>query len=86
MSSVGPLAQGGLAKAFGFAVGLGRVRASAAVFEAHLQASLVKVMGPIAAAIVGKQDAHANAVKQINSSALRRKAIVVSAFDRAGSG
>ena len=42
VSGVGPFAQGGLDEAFGFAVGLRRVGASAAVFEAHLATSLAK--------------------------------------------
>ena len=54
MSGVGPFAQGGLDEAFGFAVGLGRVRASATVFEAHLETGLTKEMGAIAAAVIGE--------------------------------
>ena len=40
VSGIGPFAQSGLDEAFGFAVGLGGVGASAAVFEAHLETSL----------------------------------------------
>ena len=54
VSGIGPFAQSGLDKAFGFAVGLRRVRASAAVFETHLATSLAKVMGAIAAAVIGE--------------------------------
>ena len=62
MSGIGPLAQSGLDEAFGFAVGLRRVRASAAVFEAHLQTSLAKLVGAIAAAVIGEQGADDDAV------------------------
>jgi hypothetical protein len=43
VSGIGPLAQSGLDEAFGFIVGLRRVMASPAMFEAHLQASLRKL-------------------------------------------
>src|ERR1700681_4694189 len=62
VSGIGPFAQSGLDEAFGFAVGLRRVRASAAVFEAHLQTSLAKVVGAIAAAVIGEQSADGDAV------------------------
>ena len=52
VGGVGPLSQSGLDEAFGFAVGLGGVRASAAMFEAHLETSLAKMVGAIAAAVV----------------------------------
>ena len=62
VSGVGPLAQSGLDEAFGFAIGLRRVRACAAVFEAHLQTSLAKLVGAIAAAVIGEQSADDDAV------------------------
>jgi len=61
VSGIGPLPQSGL-EAFGFAVGLRGVRASAAVFEAHLQTNLAKLMGAIAAAVIGKQSTNDDAV------------------------
>ena len=62
VSGVGPLAQGGLDEAFGFAVGLRRVRASAAVFEAHVKTSATKLVGAIAAAVIGEQGANGDAM------------------------
>jgi hypothetical protein len=62
VSSVGPFAQGGLDEAFSFAVGLRRVRASTAVFEAHFETSLAKLVGAIAAAVIGEQRADEDAV------------------------
>ena len=62
VSGIGPFAQSGLDEAFGFAVGLRRVRTSAAVFEAHLQTSLAKLVGAIAAAVIGEQSADEDAV------------------------
>src|SRR5271170_177833 len=62
VSGVGPLAQGGLDEALGFAVGLRGVGASAVVFEAHLAASATELMGAIAAAIIGEQGANGDAV------------------------
>ena len=65
---VGPLAQSGLDEAFGFAVGLRRVRTSASMFEAECVAGLAKVMGAIAAAVVGEQSADGDAMasKKVN--------------------
>ena len=54
VSGIGPFAQSGLDEAFGFAVGLRGVRAGAAVFEAHLETSLAKLVGAIAAAVIGE--------------------------------
>ena len=54
VSGVGPLAKSGLDEAFGFAIGLGRVRTSAAVFEAERDAGVAKVMRAIATAVVGE--------------------------------
>jgi hypothetical protein len=62
VSRVSPLAQSSLNKAFGFAIGLRRVRASAAMFEAHLEASIAKVMGAVTAAVIGEQSADDDAV------------------------
>ena len=62
VSGIGPFAQSGLDEAFGFAIGLRRVRASAAVFEAHLETSLAKLVGAIAAAVIGEQSADEDAV------------------------
>jgi hypothetical protein len=62
VSGIGPFAQSGLNEAFGFAVGLRRVRASAAVFEAHLETGLAKQVGAIAAAVIGEQSADDDAV------------------------
>ena len=68
VSGIGPLAQSSLDEAFGFAVGLRRVRASAAVFDVHLQTSLAKPVGAIAAAVIGEQSADDDAVasKKVN--------------------
>ena len=62
VSGVGPFAQSGLDEAFGFAVGLRRVRTSAAVLEAHLLASVAELVRTITAAVVSQQSAHADAV------------------------
>ena len=62
VSGVGPFAQGGLDEAFGFAVGLRRVRSSAAVFETHLETSLAKLVGAIATAVIGEQGANGDAM------------------------
>ena len=53
MIGVGPLAQSGLDEAFGFAVGLGGVGASAAVLQTHLLAGAAKMVGAIATAVIG---------------------------------
>jgi hypothetical protein len=81
VSGVGPLAQGGLDEAFGFAVGLWRVRASAAVLEAHLATSAAKLVGAIAAAVIGEQSTDGDAVasEEVGTASLR-KAMVVSVF------
>src|ERR1035438_9807763 len=70
VSDVGPLAQSGLDEAFGFAVGLRRVRTSASMFESECVAGLAKVMGAIAAAVVGEQSADGDAMasKKVNGS------------------
>ena|ERR1035438_2973845 len=62
VSGMSPFAQSGLDEAFGFAVGLRRVRASAAMFDAHLQTRLAKQVGAIAAAVIGEQSADDDAV------------------------
>ncbi len=68
VSGVGPLAQGSLDEAFGFAVGLRRVRASAAMFETHRKTSLTKLVRAIAAAVIGEQSTDDDAVasKKVN--------------------
>jgi hypothetical protein len=80
VSGVGPFAQGGLDEAFGFAVGLRRVGASSAVFEAHLETGLAKVMGAIAAAVIGEQGANGDAVASEEVNGIPRKAMVVWVF------
>ena len=62
VSGVGPLAEGSLDEALGFAVSLRRVRARAAVLEAHLQTNLAKLVGAIAAAVIGEQGADGDAM------------------------
>ena|SRR5579864_8009120 len=62
VSGVSPFAQGGLDEALGFAVGLRGVGAGAAVLEAQLLAGAAKLVGAIAAAIIGEQSAHADTV------------------------
>jgi hypothetical protein len=62
VSGVGPLAQSGLDEAFGFAVGLGGVGPSAAVLQAHLLTGAAKMVRAIAAAVIGQQSAHPDAV------------------------
>jgi hypothetical protein len=68
VSGVGPLAQSGLDEAFGFAIGLRRVRTSAAVFESHLETNLAKAIGAITAAVIGEQSTHGDAMasKKVN--------------------
>ena len=61
VSGIGPLAQSGLDEAFGFAVGLRRVRPSAAMFEPHLETSVAELVGAIAAAVIGEQGANGDA-------------------------
>ena len=51
---VGPFAQSGLDEAFGFAIGLRRVRTSAAVLESHVQTSVAELVRAIAAAVIGE--------------------------------
>jgi hypothetical protein len=62
MSGVSPFAQSGRDEAFGFAVGLWGVGTGAAVFEAYLQTGLAKLVGAIAATIIGEQSADGDAV------------------------
>ena len=62
VSGVCPLAQSGLDKAFGLAIGSGRVWSGAAVFELHLLAGGAELSGSVAGAIVGEQGADADAV------------------------
>ena len=73
VSGVGPLAQGGLDEAFGFAVGLWRVRASAAVLEAHLATSAAKLVGAIAAAVIGEQSTDGDAVASEEVNGIPKK-------------
>ena len=54
MTNVGPLAQGGLDKAFGLAVGARSVGTGEAVLDAELEAGGAEVAGAIAGAVVGK--------------------------------
>jgi len=54
MTNVGPLAQSGLDKAFGFAVGARGIGAGEVVANAKLQASLTKLAGAIGRAVVGQ--------------------------------
>ena len=67
VANVGPFAQGGLDEAFGFAVGAGSVRASKAVTDAEFGASGAKLMGAIAASVVGEQAANGDAVLGVES-------------------
>jgi len=62
MAHVGPLAQGGLDEAFGFAVGAGSVTTGEAVLDAELEAGGAEVAGAIAGAVVGEQAADGDAV------------------------
>lgn len=62
VSGVGPLTWSSLDKAFGFAVGLWRVGPSAAVLEAHLKTNVAKLVEAIAAAVIGEQGAHGDAM------------------------
>ena len=68
VSGVGPLAQSGLDEAFGFAIGLRRVGASATVLEAQVQTSVTKLVRAIATAVIGEQgtDGDAVASKKVN--------------------
>jgi len=61
--AVSPLAQCGLDEVLGLAVGLGRVRLGTTVTKVELEAGRAEAMGAIAAAVVGEQDADANAVR-----------------------
>ena len=62
MANVGPLAQGGLDEAFGFAVGAGSVGTGEAVLDAELEAGSAEVARAIARAVVSKQAADDDAV------------------------
>src|SRR6185437_7329571 len=62
VADVGPLAQGGLNKAFGLAVGAGGVRAGEAVLNAALEAGGAELAGAIAASVIGEQAANGDAV------------------------
>ncbi len=61
---VGPFAQGGLNEALGFAVGLRGVGAGSVVLESEAEAGLVKLVGAVAAAVIGEQGADANAMER----------------------
>ena len=76
MSGVGPLAQSGLDKAFGFAVGLGRVGPGAAVLQAQLLTDAAKLVRAIAAAVIGQQSAHADIVGFIPGNLLLSDPVV----------
>ena len=60
--STGPLAQGGLDKALGLAVGSGSVGSGAAVLEEHSLAGVSELLGAVAGTVVGEQSAHTDAV------------------------
>ena len=65
MANVGPLAQGGLDEAFGFAIGARSVRTSEAVLDSELEAGGAELAGAIAGAVVGEQAADGNAVLSV---------------------
>src|SRR5919201_383043 len=73
VNAIGPLAQSGLDEAFGLAVGLRRVRASAAVFESHLEANLAKAVGAVTTAVIGEQGAHGDAMASEKVNGLLKK-------------
>jgi hypothetical protein len=79
MAYVGPLAQGSLNEAFGFAVGARSVRAGEAVLDAELEAGSAEVSGAIARTVVGEQAADGDAVLGIEGDGGAQKAIAVSA-------
>lgn len=62
MFCIGPLAQSGLDKAFGFSVGLGRVGSGAAMLNLQAAAGLTELSGAVAAAVIGEQSAHPDAM------------------------
>ena len=73
VGGVGPFAQRSLDEAFGFAVGLRRVGARAAVFESHREARLTKLVGAIAAAVIGEQRANDDAVAREEVNGVPKK-------------
>jgi len=70
---IGPFAQRGLDEAFGFAVGLWRVGSGAAVFESHVATGLAKLVGAIAAAVIGEQGADGDAVAREEVNGVPKK-------------
>jgi len=60
-AGVSPFAQGGLDKAFGFAIGAGCVRPGKAMLQSELAADSGKVVGAVGGAIVGEQGFKVNA-------------------------
>ena len=62
MFCIGPLAQGGLDEAFGFAVGLGRVGSGAAMLNLPAAAGLTEQSCAVEDAIIGEQSAHNDAM------------------------
>jgi len=69
-SGVGPLASDGLDEAFGFAVGLGAIRASELVFEAELGTRSGEGMRAIAHAAVGEHALDLHAVEGVEADGL----------------
>lgn len=67
MAHIGPFAERGLDKAFGFAVGAGRIGTSEAVANAELGAVVAEQVRAIATTVVGEQAANADAVLGIKS-------------------
>ena len=59
---VGPFAQGGLDKSFRLAISARGIGPRTAVLEPHLLAGHAELAGAVAAAVIGKQSAHSDAV------------------------
>ena len=59
---VGPFSEGGLDEAFCFAVGLWRVGFGAVVADREFTTGMSEQVGAVAAAVVGEQSAHREAV------------------------
>ena len=59
---IGPLSERGLNKAFGFAVGSGRVGSGASVLDLPVEAGLTELSGSVTRSVVREQRAYLDAV------------------------
>jgi len=70
MANVGPLAQSGLDKAFGFAIGAWGVGAGEVVTDAELETGVAELAGAIGRAVVGEQGADADTMLGVESQGM----------------